>query len=39
MHLADAAVDDGGELTLDLGKKKKKKKKDVSADAVSFQKE
>jgi hypothetical protein len=27
------AVDDGGELSLDLGKKKKKKKKDVSADA------
>lgn len=28
-----AAVDDGVELSLDLGKKKKKKKKDASADA------
>lgn len=27
------AVDDGGELSLDLGKKKKKKKKDASAEA------
>jgi len=31
--LDELAVDDGGELTLDLGKKKKKKKKDVSAEA------
>lgn len=31
--LHDSAVDDNGELTLDLGKKKKKKKKDATADA------
>jgi hypothetical protein len=33
-HLHSAAVDDEGELTLDLGKKKKKKKKDATADAA-----
>lgn len=31
--LSHAAVDDGAELSLDLGKKKKKKKKDAGADA------